>query len=102
MESQSYTGIGTDFVMQDLCITEGQGPVQDRSEEHLTSMDSPVLVVRKVMEKAIKDLMEGREPPNVVRDPGSNRFRIVAFNGVLPNSKDWKEHCKDLEAAVRQ
>lgn len=44
MESQSYTGIGLDFVFQDLCITEGQGPVQDRSEEHLTSMESPVLV----------------------------------------------------------
>lgn len=54
------------------------------------------------MEKAIKDFMEGREPPNVVHDPGSNRFRIVAFNEILANSKDWKEHCKDLEAEIRQ
>jgi len=43
----------------------------------------------------------GREPPNVVRDPSQNGFRIVAFNGVLSNAKNWREHGKDLEAEVK-
>ncbi len=101
MKNQSYTGIGIDFVIQDLCATEGQGPVQDRCMEHLTSMDMAIVAARKVMVKAINDLMEGREPGNVVREPNANRFRIVAYNGVLPNSKEWKDHSKDLEAEVR-
>ncbi len=101
MRDQSYTGIGVDFVIQDLCATEGQGPIQDRSVEHLTAMDMAIVAARKVMVKAINDLMEGREPSNVVRVPKANRFRIVAFNGVLPNSKHWKDHSKDLEAEIR-
>jgi hypothetical protein len=101
MKTESYTGIGVDFVIQDLCATEGQGPVQDRTAEHLGSMDKAVLAARKVTIKAIRDLMEGREPPNVIRDRQWNRFYIVAFNGVVPVSKNWRDHAKDLENEVR-
>ncbi len=101
MQRESYSGIGFDFVAQDLWVTEGQGPIRDRSSEHLVSMDKAVLAARKLLLTAVYNLMEGREPPNVVRDPSQNGFRIVAFNGVLSNAKNWREHGKDLEAEVK-
>ena len=101
MKAEVYTGIGFDFVIHDLFATESQGPIQNRSEEHLGAMDRALLIERKIMLQAILDLQEGHEPPNVVRSPECNQFRIIANNGVYAASKAWKEVAKDLEAEVR-
>ncbi|MPZ14636.1 MAG: Rieske 2Fe-2S domain-containing protein [Chloroflexi bacterium] len=101
MKTEVYTGIGFDFVIHDLWATEGQGPIQDRSNEHLGAMDRAVLASRRVLLKAILDLQEGVEPSNVVRDPSRNAFRIIARNGVFPESKSWKVVAGELEAEVR-
>ena len=69
MTTECYTGIGFDFVVHDLFATESQGPIQDRSQEHLGAMDRPIAIERRMMLKAILDLQEGIEPANVVRSP---------------------------------
>ena len=101
MKTEVYTGIGFDFVIHDLWATESQGPIQDRANEHLGAMDRAVMAARKVLLKAILDLQEGHEPANVVRAPERNRFRIIARNGVFPESKSWKTVAAELEAEVR-
>ena len=95
MSKESYSGIGTNFQVQDLCVTEGMGPTMDRSKEHLTSMDVPVIVARKLLVKTIRDLQEGKEPANVVRDPKRNRFLIDASDDLVPVSMPWKEYMKE-------
>lgn len=67
MKTECFTGIGFDFVIHDLFATESQGPIQDRSQEHLGAMDRALVIERAIMRKAILDLQEGHEPPNVVR-----------------------------------
>ncbi len=94
---ESSKGVGLNFQAQDRCVVEGPGPIQDRTQEHLVSMDKLIVVGRKVLLKAIRDVQQGADPSNVVRDPQLNRFPIVVFNGVLPTSKDWKEVSKELE-----
>jgi phthalate 4,5-dioxygenase len=100
MRKESYSGIGTNFQVQDLCVTEGMGPIMDRSKEHLTSMDVPVIVARKLLFKTIRDLQEGREPANVVRDPERNRFLIDASDDLVPASTPWKEYMKEKTAKL--
>jgi hypothetical protein len=56
MKGDSYSGIGFNFQVQDLCVTEGMGPIGDRTLEHLTSMDRSVVLSRKVLLMAIRDL----------------------------------------------
>lgn len=63
-------------------------------------MDKPVVVARKVLENAIRSVQDGRDPPNVVRDPKLNRFVIVSTDDILPSSKDWRDYIKELEALV--
>ena len=58
-------------------------------------MDVPVIVARKLLFKAIRDLQEGREPANVVRDPKRNRFLIDASDDLVPASTPWKEYIKE-------
>src|SRR6185369_17703096 len=102
MKRQSYTGIGFNFDAQDLCVIEGAGPIQDRTQEHLVSSDMSIVVARKVRIKAIRDLQEGREPKNVVRDPKLNQFRIVSTSEVVPGDKNWRDYVKtEVETRVQ-
>ncbi|NIO06690.1 MAG: Rieske 2Fe-2S domain-containing protein [Deltaproteobacteria bacterium] len=103
MKAGSYSGVDKwNFPAQDLCVTEGAGPIQDRTKEHLMPSDQPLVVGRKLLEGAIQDVLEGRDPPAVVRDPAKNSFStIVATNGVIPKSTDWKDHCRKLVAEGR-
>lgn len=98
MKGVNYSGIKQSFfAAQDLCAVEGAGPIQGRTREHMVASDLPIVLSRKLLIKAIRDLQEGREPKNIVRDAESNRFPdIVATFGVIPSSLGWKEHCKQL------
>ncbi len=100
MQKEVYTGLGHSFPLHDCWATESQGSIQDRANEHLVSMDKPILAARKILRNAIMAVKEGKDPPNVVRDPKLNRFHIIATDDVVPCSKDWKEFCKELEALV--
>jgi len=101
MKTRSYSGIDG-VPMQDLCAVEGEGPIQDRTKEHLATSDRAIVAQRKLLQKAIKDVQEGKDPPHVIRDPAQNRFpNIIIYVGVLPTSVEWKDHCKLLEAEVR-
>ena len=95
MKTDSYSGLASNFQIQDLCVTEGMGPVMDRTKEHLTPMDVPMITSRKLLLKAIKDLEQGREPANVVRDPEQNHFALVTCEDLVPNSTPWKEYVKN-------
>ena len=58
MGHEGYCGLGLNFQVQDLCVTEGMGPIMDRTKEHLTSMDRPMVAARKLLLKSIRDLEE--------------------------------------------
>jgi len=58
----SYTGIKT-FPLQDIAMMENQwGPIADRSQEHLTSMDYMIIKVRRRLLAAAKAMAKGIEP----------------------------------------
>lgn len=99
--AESYTGIGLVFQAQDLCAVEGAGPIQDRTHEHLTANDAPVVISRKLLLKGIQDIAAGRDPPNVVRDPARNRFpRVFAYTGVVAANADWKRYLRGVDAEI--
>ena len=98
MKREVYTGLGLSFPLHDAWATEGQGPIQDREREHLVTMDKAIVAARKLMLKAIRDVEEGRDPQNVVRDAKANRFPVITTAEAIPSSKDWREYCKELEA----
>ena len=101
MKDQSYSGMGVNFQVQDLCVTEGMGYVQDRTTEHIISQDIALVAARKILFKAIKDLQQGREPANVVREPKANYFPIDTCSDLVPQSQPWKEYVKGLEGRLQ-
>ena len=101
MEKESFTGIEfSDFNAHDLCAVEGPGPIQDRTKEHLASTDATIVVSRKLILNAIREVREGREPPYLVKDARQNRFpNILTYTGMIPKSKNWKEYFREPEVA---
>jgi hypothetical protein len=102
MRAEVYCGIPSMyFAAQDLCATEGAGPIQDRTQENLAPNDAPIAAGRQLVAAAIKDVRDGRDPLGVIRDPAKNRLNIVATFGVIPASLPWNDHCQQLLAEGR-
>lgn len=98
MKTKTFSGMGYGFQAHDLFATSSQGPVQDRTNEHVVSSDKPIIAARKMMEKAINDIREGRDPTHVVRDPRENRFaHLQVISDLIPASTDIKQHTKKVE-----
>jgi hypothetical protein len=54
------------------------------------------------MEKAIRDIQEGREPPHVIRTGSENRAPLfLVLSDMIPSSSDWKQYAKKLETEAR-
>jgi phthalate 4,5-dioxygenase oxygenase subunit len=47
---------------QDACVTESQGPIVDRTREHLGVADTAVIQMRKALLDGARALAQGREP----------------------------------------
>jgi phthalate 4,5-dioxygenase len=102
MNTKTFTGMGAGFQAHDAFATTSQGAIQNRRAEHLVSSDKAIVAARKLLEKAIKDVQEGREPPHVIRSAGENRFpHLLVISDMIPAAGDWKEYTKSLEAEAR-
>ncbi|MPZ15485.1 MAG: Rieske 2Fe-2S domain-containing protein [Chloroflexi bacterium] len=96
-----YAGMGTVFQAHDMCMTVGAGPIQDRSQEHLTTQDAAMVAARTLLLKGARDIAAGRDPQGVIRERQQNRFpRLFTWtSAIVPKDTDWKAyfHEKDRE-----
>ncbi|MBP1155399.1 MULTISPECIES: Rieske 2Fe-2S domain-containing protein [unclassified Paenibacillus] len=91
MKTKTYSGVGTSFAVHDVVAIEGMGPVQDRTQEHLTSADKVIIQARQVLEKAIIELKENKNERSTKEDHNLYAdLRVVSE--VLPKGTDFKAH----------
>ena len=95
--TESYTGIGGGFVMQDSMATEAMGPTTDRSREHLGVSDAMIIRTRKRLLDAARALEDAEIVPPGVDEPDVYGVRSGWL--ILPNDADWWEGSADLRAA---
>ena len=96
MKSTTYAGLGFNIQVHDVWATAGEGPIQDRTNEHLGYTDKVIIAARRQLLDAIRTIQEGGEPRYVVRDHSSNDFRhLVSLNEVASSSTDWRSLWKD-------
>src|SRR5579871_3928214 len=58
-----------------------QGPITDRTTEHLASSDKGIMLYRKVLIENIEKVQRGEDPMGLVRDPGKNQPMIRIERG---------------------
>ncbi len=92
MKTRSYIGLGGNFVLHDTMATEGQGLIQDRSEEHTASSDKAILAERVLLLRAVETVKSGDEAPHVIRSAEDNHLEhLGGMECVVPTSMDWKD-----------
>ena len=85
MNTHTYTGMGANFQDQDRFAIESEGPIYDRSTEHLGATDAPVIVMRRQMLQAIADVQAGRDPLMLAGPPEADPVaELVVRSQRLP------------------
>jgi phthalate 4,5-dioxygenase oxygenase subunit len=103
MKTQTFTGMGSNFQAHDTFATESQGPVQDRTAEHLVTSDKAIVAARKLLLNGMQDVKDGRDPRHVIRDPNANQLmHLQALSEVIPVSADVKGHTQERIAEVQR
>ncbi len=93
MRTDTYAGLGVIFVVGDAYATETAGPIQDRTNERLGSVDAGVALARRMPLRAIKDVQEGRDPPHVICRPEDNYFPALGVTEErIPAGMTWQEY----------
>ncbi|OFX06710.1 MAG: ring-hydroxylating oxygenase subunit alpha [Alphaproteobacteria bacterium RIFCSPHIGHO2_12_FULL_66_14] len=83
-KTDSFTGI-VGVSEQDAAIQDSQGPIQDRTREHLGPTDIGVVEFRKLMMAAARGVASGKEPP-AASNP--NRYAVRSGGWVATPDKD--------------
>ena len=67
---------------------EGQRAVPVHASETLGNVDSGIAAYRRKLRDAMNDAAEGREPPNIFRDPETNRMIETSCWNTVTSSKE--------------
>ncbi|WP_374466784.1 Rieske 2Fe-2S domain-containing protein [Ferrovibrio sp.] len=102
-KNQTYTGMGFDINVHDQWAVESQGPIQDRTREHLGSTDKAIINYRSMLMRAIDQVEGGKEKPLMVLDAQSAKAILgpVTVDGVAPTAQ-WQAYWRDADARKRQ
>jgi hypothetical protein len=74
--------------LEDVAISESQGPICDRTKENLTQADEPIIMVRRKLLEAAKALRENGAPAPCASNP-KIYANIRGLSLSLPRTMDW-------------
>jgi phenylpropionate dioxygenase-like ring-hydroxylating dioxygenase large terminal subunit len=103
MLTQTFTGMGSGFQTHDAFATGSQGAIQERTRENIVSSDIAIVAARKLMEKAIRDIQAGGEPPHVIRTAEKNNLtHLLVISDLVEGISDWRGYTRGLEAEAKK
>jgi phenylpropionate dioxygenase-like ring-hydroxylating dioxygenase large terminal subunit len=82
---ENWTGL-RGVEVEDAAIALSQGPLYDRSKEHLVPADQAVMRVRRVMLDSVRRVMKGEAPIGV----GVDLRGVMACDAQLPDDGVWQ------------
>ncbi|MEE8516499.1 MAG: aromatic ring-hydroxylating dioxygenase subunit alpha [Alphaproteobacteria bacterium] len=68
---------------QDIVAWISQGAITDRTKETLGRSDKGIILYRQLLEDALRDVENGKDPMNVFREPGVNRIDLAVEKAKL-------------------
>lgn len=77
------------FASQDGMAWETQGPIADRTREHLAASDRGIVMLRNMLRLEIEKVKRGEDPIGVIRDPEKNT--LIEFKVQVIDRKTGKE-----------
>ena len=87
----TYSGI-RGIAVQDSSLQESMGAICDRTREKLAPTDRGIMLARRKLLQAVKEMQEeGRPPPGL--DPDTHKVRSAAF--LLPRDQAYAEAARE-------
>jgi 5,5'-dehydrodivanillate O-demethylase len=68
------------FLVQDNMANETQGPIEDRTQEHLGAHDKVLAALRTMLLVAMENVRKGKDPKHILRNPAENETVYVRRN----------------------
>jgi nitrite reductase/ring-hydroxylating ferredoxin subunit len=99
---QTYTGMGDDINVHDQWAVESQGPIQDRTREHLGASDKAIAVYRRILIDAIKRAAAGERPLMVLDEAAAERIRgPITLDGIA-DARALESYWREFDAKRRK
>ena len=99
--TRTYTGMGEDINVHDQWAIESQGPIQDRTREHLATSDRAISANRRLLNRAIDTVERGGTPPGVLEPAAAAQLRgPVTVDGICA-PEGWQRYWREVDAARR-
>lgn len=94
--TETYTGMGHDINVHDQWAVESQGPIQNRTREHLAASDKCIYTYRRMLVKAIESTLAGEEKALMLLNEEEARQVTgpASIDGIGPRSQEktyWVE-----------
>jgi phenylpropionate dioxygenase-like ring-hydroxylating dioxygenase large terminal subunit len=96
--SSTYTGMGEDINVHDQWAVESMGAIQDRTKEHLGASDRAIAAYRRLLQRAITDVAEGRAP--LLTDGAAQIAGPACIDAIGP-VEGWQAYWRGRDAQRR-
>lgn len=101
--TQTYTGMGFDINVHDQWAIESQGPIQDRTREHLGTTDKGIVAFRRQLVRAIESTLEGGDAPMLISaDQASGFSGPPSIDGIEKAGVDPVQYWQEADLARRK
>ncbi len=94
--SRTYTGMGDDINVHDQWAVESQGPIQDRTREHLGASDRAIAAYRVLLLEAIRASQSGERPLMVLGAEAARGMTGPDTIDTVAPAADWQAHWRRL------
>ena len=81
-ENRKFIGDPDGIVTQDMIAWVAQGPISDRTSEHLASSDKGVIAYHKLLHENMDRIERGEDPLGTIRDPAENEPMVDIRRGL--------------------
>ena len=88
MKRGHFSGFPQHLGTEDFAMFISQGPIHDRTDEHLCSADGAVVRVRQLLLRAAREFMNG-QAPTLAHHPELDYSRIHSIGAVIEPDQDW-------------
>jgi hypothetical protein len=100
--SRTYTGMGEDINLHDQWAVESQGPIQDRTREHLGQSDKGVVAYRKLLLSAIRQVTRGEKPPMALDAEAAAAIEGPGTMDGIGPAGEWESYWREVDGRRRK
>jgi nitrite reductase/ring-hydroxylating ferredoxin subunit len=100
-QTRTYTGMGEDINVHDQWAVESQGPIQDRTREHLGLTDKAIVAYRRMLLTSIHQASAGTHFMDLDAESAARITGPPTMDGIGPTD-EWQRYWRSVDDKRRR